>query len=362
MATNYKQLTSLTSGSQYQYRVTAIGDGTTYTDSEPSAIANFTTLIPLATPTGLALQRATTSITATWNAVTNATGYVVAYATTNGTWTESEVAAAAFTLSGASSGTTYDFKVKAIAPNSAYEASEYSSVVSTTTLIKLATPVPTITKTTSSITIQWSAIANATSYVVAWKAAGGSYTEESVATTSFTKSPISEGETYTFKVQAVTTNPDYENSEYSAEISDSAQITLATPAPTLTKTTSSITATWSAIPNAGGYVLAYKTGAGSYTEVDVSATSYTLDNLASGATYTIKVKATSNSDDYVDSAYSSERSATTLIPLATPGNIAVDEITSTSARIGWDSVANASGYKVQYRVAGETEWQEVTLV
>ena len=361
MATNYKQLTSLTSGSQYQYRVTAIGDGTTYTDSEPSSIANFTTLIPLAVPTNLALSKTTTSITATWTAVANATGYVVAYATANGSWTESEVAAATFTLSGISAGATYDFKVKAIAPNSAYEASDYCAVVSTTTLIKLATPSPTISKTTSSITCSWSAVANAESYTVAYKTSGGNYQETTTSSTSYTVDNIEEGAVYTFKVMATTTNAAYENSEYSAEVSDAAQITLGTPAPTLTKTTSSITATWTAIPHATGYTVAYKTGGGSYTEVSVNDTTYTLSNLASGATYTFKVKAVGDGDDYVDSPYCSERSATTLIPLSAPEDVAVDQITSTSARVSWSSVANAIGYKVQYRASGETEWQEVTL-
>lgn len=361
MATNYKQLTSLTSGSQYEYRVTALGDGTTYTDSDPSSIANFSTLTPLDVPTGLALTKTTSSISATWTAVAHATGYVVAYATTNGSWTESEVSAASFTLSSLAQGVSYDFKVKAIAPNTAYEASAYSAVVSTTTLIKLATPAPSLATTTSSITVTWAAIPNATSYVVAWKTAGGSYTEESVTGTSFVKDNIGEGETYTFKVQAITTNAAYENSEYSAEISDSSQITLATPAPTLTKTTNSITATWTAIPNAGGYVVAYKTGSGDFTTVAITDTTYTLSGLATGVTYTLKVKATSDNDAYVDSAYSAERSATTLIPLSAPANLAVDQITSTSARLSWDAVANAIGYKVQYRVYGETEWEEITL-
>lgn len=83
-----KNLTGLTSGTAYEYRVTAIGDGTTYLDSDPSAVSTFTTLIPLAVPTGLTLTKTSTTVTATWNAVTNATGYIVAWVSGNGTWTE----------------------------------------------------------------------------------------------------------------------------------------------------------------------------------------------------------------------------------------------------------------------------------
>lgn len=38
-------------------------------------------------------------------------------------------------------------------------------------------------------------------------------------------------------------------------------------------------------------------------------------------------------------------------PLATPTGLYADNITSDSARIGWNAVENASGYKVEYRQA-----------
>ena len=366
MATNYKNLTSLSSGTTYDYRVTAIGDGSTYTDSDPSSTATFTTLIPLDVPTGLALTPSTSQVVASWNAVPNATAYVVAYQTGNGAWTEVEASGSPYTLSGTAQGATYSFKVKAIAPSSAYEASAFSAVVSTTTLIQLATPTPTLTKTNTSITVSWTAIPNATGYKVSWKISGGTYTEETLgAVTSYTKDALQEGATYVFKVQAITNNPAYVDSEYSAEVSDATQITLATPAPTLTKTTSSITATWSVIPHAEGYVVAYKTGTGAYTEATItggSTTSYTLDSLAQGVTYTIKVKVTTTDPDYLDSAYSSEYSATTLIQLATPTNLTADQITSSSARIGFDEVQNAQKYKIQYRAQGTTEWTEIEVI
>lgn len=368
MATNYKNLTSLSSGTTYDYRVTAIGDGSTYTDSDPSATSTFTTLIPLDVPTGLALTPSTSQIVATWSAVTNATAYVLSYQTGNGAWIDVEANSPPYTLSGTAQGTTYSFKVKAIAPNSAYEASAFSAVVSTTTLIQLATPSPTLTKTNTSITVSWSQIANATGYVVAWKVSGGTYTEETIAsgsTTTFTKDNLQEGATYVFKVKATTNNPAYVDSEYSAEVSDSTQITLATPAPTLTKTTSSITATWSQIPNAEGYVVAYKTGTGAYTEATITGgdnTTYTIGSLAQGVTYTLKVKATTTDPDYLDSAFSSEYSATTLIQLDTPSNVSADQITSNSARIGFDEVQNATRYKIQYRVQGATEWSEIEVI
>ena len=366
MATNRKTLTSLASGTTYDYRVTAIGDNSTYTDSDPSSIAQFTTLIPLDVPTGLALTPSTSQVAVSWNTVEHATAYVLDYQTGNGSWTSIEISASPYTLSGTAQGSTYSFKIKAIAPNTAYEESAYSSVVSTTTLIQLATPTPTLTKTNTSITVSWTAIPNATGYKVSWKISGGTYTEEPLGdVTSFTKDSLQEGSTYVFKVQAITNLTGYVDSEYSAEVSDATQITLATPAPTLTKTTNSITVNWSIIPNAEGYLVAYKTGTGGYTEDPVpggDTTSYTLPGLAQGVTYTFKVKATTTDPDYLDSAYSSEYSATTLIQLPTPTNVTADQIKSTSARIGFDEVQNAQKYRIQYRVQGTEIWQEVEVI
>lgn len=45
-------------------------------------------------------------------------------------------------------------------------------------------------------------------------------------------------------------------------------------------------------------------------------------------------------------------------PLATPTGLSADQITSNSARIGWNAVANATDYKVEYRRQGDTTWNE----
>ena len=45
-------------------------------------------------------------------------------------------------------------------------------------------------------------------------------------------------------------------------------------------------------------------------------------------------------------------------PLATPTGLYADNITSDSARVSWNAVENATGYKVEYRRQGETTWNE----
>lgn len=372
----YRDLTGLSNGTTYEFRITALGDGTNYTDSSPSSSQTFTTLIPLAAPTGLATQtKGVSSITIQWNAVehaansTNTASYRVAYATGNGSWTEVDVSTTSYTLSNIAQGATYDFKVMTLGDNSTYESSGYSSSISETTLVKLATPQPTVTSDLSSVTASWSAITNASGYYVQYKTGSGSYCSPIDVGTDLSKAVtgLQEGVTVTFKVQAYTSSPTvYENSEYSSEVTETTQITLGVPVFTLSKTTNSITATWSQISNANGYKVAYKLNGsqGDFTEVTISdptTTSYTLSSLAEGVTYDFKIKSTSSVQDYVDSAYSATQSEVTLITLDTPSNIVVSDITSTSAKITWTEVANANGnYKVEYRVAGSGgEWTEV---
>lgn len=90
MSTVTKTITGLSQTTQYQYRVTAIGDGTTYTNSDPSSTATFTTLTQLATPTGVTAGSITNdSATISWNAVTNASSYKLEYKTSSASeWTE----------------------------------------------------------------------------------------------------------------------------------------------------------------------------------------------------------------------------------------------------------------------------------
>lgn len=379
MADIFRTLSGLSNGTTYEFRITAIGDNTNYTDSAPSTLDNFTTLIPLAVPTNLTLTKTTNSITATWSAVEhagNAAGtasYRVFYVTGNGSWQYVDVANTTYTLPNLAQGATYSFKVMALGDNTTYENSAECTAVSETTLVKLATPAPTVDSDLSSVTATWSAVQYASGYYVQYKTGNGSYGSAiDVGTdTSYPVTGLQEGVTITFKVQAYTSSPTvYANSEYSSEVTETTQITLAVPVFTLTKTTNSITATWSQVTNATSYKIAYKLNGsqGDFTEQPVplgedETVSYTLGSLAEGVTYDFKVMAVSNVQDYVSSAYSATQSEVTLITLATPTSIVVSEISSTSAKITWAEVANANGrYKIEYRESGSSdEWTVVDI-
>lgn len=345
MATSLN-LTGLTQGTEYEFRVTALGDGTTYENSAASSTSTFTTLTKLATPSTPQLATTTSSITASWTAVTGATGYTIAYKTSSASnWTTKTTTSTSYAITGLTSGTTYQVKVMATSTNSAYVASEYSTIASAKVQTQLSTPTVTLTSTTNSITASWSSITNATSYTVEYKLSGAtSWTTSTQTTTTKTLSSLAEGVTYVFRVKATSSSADYADSAYSTEKSIKTKTTLATPTNlSLTPTTSTIAVSWSAVANASGYTVAYRTGTGSWTTLSSSTTSTTISSLTSGTTYAVKVLA-KGAGDYVDSAYSAESSAKVKTKLATPTGLAASNVLSTTATLSWNAVTNADFY------------------
>jgi hypothetical protein len=117
-------ITGLASGTTYTYKVIAIGDGSTYANSDPSAAsAAFATLGLISPAVGTATSVTTGSFTANWTPVTNATGYdVQVYLGTSliSTTNASGQTASSLAITGLASGTTYTFKVVAKGDGSTY--------------------------------------------------------------------------------------------------------------------------------------------------------------------------------------------------------------------------------------------------
>ncbi|MBP3738185.1 MAG: M6 family metalloprotease domain-containing protein [Muribaculaceae bacterium] len=120
------------------------------------------------------------------------------------------ITAKQFSVTGLEASTAYVVKVKAV-PAAGTDASESAwsntQTVTTTanTLPTLATPVITATEvTSSSFTVSWTAIENATYSIVVTNHYGSIVAEEELLTTnSYSLSYLTMGETYTVKVKAV---------------------------------------------------------------------------------------------------------------------------------------------------------------
>ncbi len=160
-------LTGLNSGSLYDWRITA----TCTSGTSTPATAQFTTLIPCTSATGLASTPGSTTATVSWTAVPGATSYAVDYKlNTSATWISFSTAqtATSANLTGLTASSLYDWRVTATCASgtTAPTAAQF------TTTAPPACNAPTglsSTVTSSSATVSWTAVSGAVSYAVDYK-------------------------------------------------------------------------------------------------------------------------------------------------------------------------------------------------
>ena len=172
ISTNYYDVSSLTANTAYTFTVTAVGDGTTYSDSDPASSTNFSTsaLSKLSTPTATAATSYTaTGFTANWTTVANALSYTVVVnqgGSVFNTTTGINQSTSSLVITGLTAGLSYTYTITAKGDNvSIYSDSDNStspsSYTSSTSGLLTAFDV-----NSTGFTAYWSPISNATSYTV----------------------------------------------------------------------------------------------------------------------------------------------------------------------------------------------------
>ena len=381
---------SVSTGLSYYLKVQAIGDGTTYSDSEWSAqigpIAAATTLNP---PTNFATSVSSDEVTATftWTPNNLASGYKIRYSLKDqNDWTETDL------LTGQSyqkiilTNGLYEAQIKSIGDGTTYSDSDYSGSsefrIGDVELTPLDKPTPSAYAQGSSIFITGLNVANESGYKVKyWKTTAA----ESTATITGTQQDYSgtlqfqpgPGFSYYVKVQAVGDRTTYSDSEWSSQLGP---FTIATTlsAPTgLTATASgtSISCSWNTVSAAVGYKLSYKTSASSsWNETDtIYTTTHVLTELSPNTTYNIRVKSVGNGVETNDSGYSTPpinattESTTPEPDPDTPTALPAPTITGAtgdrhSVIISGLNVTNAVGYILSYSVHGADSWTTTSTV
>jgi hypothetical protein len=219
-------VTGLTASTNYDFQVKAQAVGstdspwsTTFTQATPAQPVLDAPLNPATgTPT-------TTEIPFSWDAVTDAETYTVEYRISPaGAWTSiSGIATTSTTVTGLDPNTTYDLHVKAVA--SGFTDSPFSATVteSTDALGTLTTPAtPTSSgQTATTVTVNWTSVANAEQYLVRWSPAGaGTWTERpAVATLTDTVTGLAASTSYDFQVKAMAAG--WVDSSFSASLTQS---------------------------------------------------------------------------------------------------------------------------------------------
>ena len=124
-----RTVSGLDASASYQFRLRAIGDGeNTLTSAYSSWTLSKPTVVTLSAPEIGSITSTSNSITVAWNAISGATKYYVAYATTGGSFVTKSTTATSYTLAGLTPGDTYRFRVRAIGNGETILNSDWSAI------------------------------------------------------------------------------------------------------------------------------------------------------------------------------------------------------------------------------------------
>ena len=249
----------------------------------------------LKAPTGVtAIGSSSSSITISWNAVTDANYYKV-YRSDNASGPYVEIDAyvmgTSYKNTNLSAHTTFYYKVAAYNYS---ESSAQSNAVSATTFLVAPTGVSATSETSSSITISWDELSGATAYRI-HRAANSfdpnpqTYTSTS---TSFTDTGLPSNVQCRYEVSGYNSITE---GDHSQQVSVTTLLKPPTGVTAEGTSSSSITISWNAVTDAGYYyVYRSDNDAGPFIEISsyiMWGTSYTDSGLSPGTTFYYKVAA-----------------------------------------------------------------------
>lgn len=352
-------LQGLNEGTAYNWKVSATcTEGT----GAESVTSQFTTPITCNAPSGLSSGNITANTaTLSWSAVTGATGYDVEYKTTaSSTWISAaaNINALSYSLTGLSPVTAYDWRVR----TNCGTLSGYSNYTesSLTTIFDCGTPgsLSTSNLTTSSVTLNWTAVSGALEYNLSYKTASSSTWIQitgPVTANSYDLQGLSEGAVYDWKVSATCADGTGNEavSQFTTPITCNAPTGLSSSAINI----NSATLSWTAVSGAAGYDVEYKTAAATTWTVratNLNALSVSLTGLSSYTAYDWRVR--SNCGALSGTSSYSSATFNTLFDCGTPGSLSTTNVTASSATLNWSAVAGASQYNVSYKLSSASSW------
>ncbi len=269
---------------------------------------------PPGIPTSVTVTQKADTLDVRWTAASYATGYKVQWKSGTQSYdTASREATTTGTrhkIPNLTFGTTYTVRViatKTGARDGTPSAEQSIFIVST-----LDSPPVMASAKVDTLTVTWNAVSNATGYRVQWKSGVATYPTSDLtsaathgqatiaggSTTTYKISNVTAGTTYTIRVIATSTNLNIADSDPSEEV----MVTAATNKPTNVRVTPGhfqLLVAWTEATGATGYKIQWKSGQQAYNTSDRqetvsggSTTTYTIENLTFGTTYTVRVTAT----------------------------------------------------------------------
>ncbi len=217
----------------------------------------------------------------------------------------------------------------------------------------------------NSIKVSWSVVKSATGYVVyRYNTVKKTYEKLAAAkTTSYANTGLLTGKTYSFKARAYTS---VSGKNIYGTYSTAVSAKPIPSAPLNLKAASlsykSVKLSWSAVSGASGYVVyRYNSVKKAYERLKVTkAAGFTNDGLTTGKTYSFKVQAYRTVSG--KNIYSKSSVTATAKPIpAVPGAFKAASASSTSIKVTWGAVSEATGY-VLYRYNSAKKVYEKLIV
>ena len=294
-------------------------------------------------PSGLSVSNTIASLTLKWNAVTDATGYEIYRAGTDGKYSKiTTVTSTSYVDTSVKNNTQYSYKIKA------YNAAGASAFSTAASLKKTQISVSNLKADANGSTVQLSwtgGVTGAEGYVIYRRTEGGSYAEIGRTSGNTYSDTISAGIKYYYAVAV------YSGSRTEDKCPEVGVMYLAEPAVTgASNITSGVQVKWSQVTGATGYIVYHKGAGKGWARIadikDGSTVNYTDTTAASGTTYTYTVRA------YNKDTMSDWNSTKSLMRISDTTLTGASNITS-GVQVKWSKVTGATGYIVYRKGAGK---------
>ena len=294
-------------------------------------------------PSGLTVSNTIASLTLKWNAVTDATGYEIYRAGTDGKYSKiTTVTSTSYVDTNVKNNTQYSYKIKA------YNAAGASAFSTAASLKKTQISVSNLKADAngSKVQLSWTGgVTGAEGYVIYRRTEGGSYTEIGRTAGNTYSDTISAGIKYYYAVAV------YSGNRTEDKCPEVGVMYLAEPAVTgASNITSGVQVKWSKVTGATGYIVYHKGAGKGWARIadikDGSTVNYTDTTAASGTTYTYTVRA------YNKDTMSDWNSTKSLMRISDTTLTGASNITS-GVQVKWSNVTGATGYIVYRKGAGK---------
>lgn len=283
-----------------------------------------------------------------WKPVPRASLYRVFYNGRNG-WTRMvDTTETSYLDTVVNGGTRYTYTVRCLSADKSRYTSDYDR--SGKSAVYYPAPKLSLSAGDDSINIKWNAVSGASKYRLYRLENSGWTRVIDTASTSYSDTSISSGNTYTYTIRTLNSNGSLLSSYYA----DGFKLTyLSTPAISLSNVADGVKISWNNIKGAEKYRIYYKGGTGWKKLVDTTETSFVDKIVSSNHSYTYTVRCINKDATAFTSYYHPGKS---ILYVAAP------KLTLSPAADGvnikWSSVAGAAKYRVYVKGAGG--WSKLT--